>query len=559
VAALGLCACAPAPEPADLVLLNGGIYTVDRDRSWAEALAVRAGVIVAVGDNDAVRDYVGDGTTQIDLEGRMAMPGLHDSHIHPLEGAYEAVYCNLWDADSEDRIRAMLEACAARSDGAWLEAVGLNLGLFGLTGPDKSLLDGIADGRYVFVDGSDGHAALVNDRLLELAGIGADTPDPADGVIERRAGGREPNGTVRESARDRVAALRPPRELDTSIWAMGAAVRKLNSLGITSVYDTWIGEHEMQVYAALARSGALSLRVLGAITDEGPFEKHTGEDLERVIRERDRYESEQVRFDAVKFFVDGVFEGETAAVLEPYASTGHRGVLNHEPDEFRARVSRYYALGFQLHFHTMGDAAARAALDALEYARANATAGSGSRRHALSHLGLIDPADMPRFVALDAAAVFTPVWGYPSQWTFNLEIPTLGRERVGRMYPLRSVVAAGGVIAGSSDWNYGELDPLVSIETAVTRQDPFGPPEYPPVSDESVNLATIIDAYTVNGAWLMEQDDSVGSIEPGKIADIVVFDRNLFEIAPAEISEARVDLTIFGGRVVYDRQRVDTE
>ena len=555
--ALGGCS---REEPADLVLLGGGIYTVDAERSWAEAAAIRDGAIVAVGDDRDIRDYVGDATRVVELHGRMAMPGIHDSHIHPLEGAYSQVHCDVSSGESIAAVQTLLQECALSHSGEWFNAVGLDLALFPVTGPDKSLLEGIAPDSYVFVDGADGHAALVNDKALELAGIGAESAPPPGGVIERRKGSNEPNGTLRESARDLVDALRPPRELFVSAEVMRETIDVLNSHGITSIVDMWAGEHEWQVYQTLEWSGDLTVRVHNALIDEGVFAKHIGEDFERVLYARDSYASDLVRNDSVKMMVDGVFEGETGAVLEPYAGNDdYLGELNYESGELNRRVLRYYDMGLQLHFHTMGDGAARAALDALAYAREKGAPENLDLRHSLSHLGLIHPDDMPRFAKLNAAASFTPVWGYSDEWTVSLEMPTLGRERVARLYPLRSVDAAGAVIVGGSDWNYGALDPLLSIETGVTRSDPYGPSDYEQFTTEAVDLATMIDAYTLNGAWLVHEDDRLGTIEVGKRADIVIYDRNLFAIEPSEISEAYVDLTIFDGRVVYDRSLVDTK
>ncbi len=562
LAALAVVACdrKEPQEPADIVLLGGGIYTVDADRSWAEAAAIRNGEIVAVGTDDDVAPYVGAATRLVELQGRMAMPGIHDSHIHPLEGAYQQVNCDLSSGTSVDEVRTLLEACSATHSGEWFNAVGLDLALFPVTGPDKSLLDDIAPGSYVFVDGADGHAALVNDKALALAGIDTDTAAPPGGVIERRDGSNEPNGTIRETARDLVDQLRPPRTLFVSTEAMRATIDLLNSHGITSVVDMWAGEHEWQVYQTLEWAGELTLRVSSALIDEGVFEKHVGEDFERVLGARRDYESALVTNNAIKIMVDGVFEGETGATLEPYTgSADYVGELNHTPGELQQRVQRYYDMGLQLHFHTMGDRAARAALDALESARANGPTENEHLRHSLSHLGLIAEDDMPRFAELNAAASFTPVWGFSDEWTVNLEIPTLGRERVARLYPLRSVAAAGAVVVGSSDWTYGALDPLLSIETGVTRSDPYGPSELEQFTAEAVDLGQMIDAYTINGAWLVHKDDELGSIEVGKRADIVVYDRNLFEIEAAKISDATVELTIFDGRVVYDRSVADNE
>jgi predicted amidohydrolase YtcJ len=554
---LFLTACSESEPPsyADIVLLNGGIYTVDADRSWSEAAAVADGRIVAVGSNASVEPMIGPDTEIIDLDGRMAMPGIIDSHVHPLEGAYGLVFCDLWEYADPELIIEALRECDANSDpsDAWFQAVGLDLGTFGVTGPDKSLLDGIAEGKYVFIDASDGHAALINDKTLDLVGFGPDTPDPRDGVIERRDNSREPNGTVRESARHAIDLVRPKRTLATSVDAMRQTARRMNSLGITGAVDTWVGEHEMQVYKALDDAGELPLYILGAIIDEGVFEKHTGEDLGRVVQDRARYESSRISYNSMKFMVDGVFEGETGAVLEPYETTGDLGVLNHTGDDLYNRVKYYYDKGLQLHFHTMGDKAVRQALDVLERVRAEGTPELLEKRHALSHLGLTAAADFPRFAEVNAVAAFTAYWAFPDEWTVNLEIPAIGQKRVDDLYRIRSIHEAGGVIVGASDWNYAELDPLLSIETAVTRQDPWGPSEYRATTHEAVSLATMIDAYTINGAWHMHRDHETGSIETGKLADILVYDRNLFEIEPQDISDASVDLTIFEGRVVYRR------
>ena len=554
---LAACAKQPQQDPADLVLLKGGIYTVDSQRSWAQAAAIDDGVIVAVGTNEEIGAYIGNDTEVIDLEGRMAMPGIHDSHVHPLEGGYEQVYCNLWALQSVDEIVGALQACEGSQKGAWFNAVGLDLGVFGLIGPDKSILDGIAEDKYIFVDAEDGHAALVNDKVLELIGINAESLAPEDGVIERREGSREPNGTLRESSRYLADKQRPKRDHATSVWAMQGAVKLMNSHGITSAYDVWVGEHEMQVYKALDDAGELSLRVLGGIIDEGVFEKHTGEDFQRVLRDRVNYESDNISYNSIKIMVDGVFEGETGATLEPYHSVDHAGPQFMTPDQLNARVMHYYNKGMLIHFHAIGDRAVREALDAIEYARENGDEAYENFRHTISHLGLVHPNDRPRFAELNTGASVTMVWAYNDKWTQNLEIPSLGLERVSNMYPIRSIQAAGGVILGGSDWNYGELDPLRSIETAITRDDPQGPTrdsEYDILGNEHVDLATMIDAYTINGAWQIHAEDVAGSIEAGKRADIAIYDRNLFEIDAYEISEARVDFTIFDGRIVYRRQ-----
>ena len=547
------CEQSELPPTADLVLINGGIYTVNADRGWAEAAAVRGNTVVAVGKNADIETMIGPGTRVIDLTGRMALPGIHDSHIHPLEGGYEEISCNLTDAGNIEAVIDVLSACIPTHP-EWLMAVGLDLGLFGLEGPDNSILHSIDFDGYIFVDGSDGHAALVNVKVLELVGFDENTPDPPAGVIERREGTRVPNGTVRETARDIVDKRRPPRDVATSIGVMRNTVRKLNSFGITSIVDLWASEHQYEVYRALDESGDLTVRVQNGLIDEGVFAKHTGEDFERVLQSRLEFETTLVDNDAIKMMVDGVFEGETGAVLEPYLTTGTLGEFNQERDELFARVLRYYDMGMQLHFHTMGDGAVRRALDALEYARRSGDPQHLDRRHSLSHLGLVADEDMQRFAENNAAASFTPVWGFADEWTLGLEIPTLGETRVRQFYPMRSVAEAGAIVVGGSDWNYGDLDPLLSIEVGITRSSPYESTDFPIFNDQATDLKAMIDAYTINGAWLTHNDNRLGSIEIGKLADIVVLDRILFEIPSPEISDAVVDLTVFDGKIVYERQ-----
>ena len=557
ISLMAACQAPPGPATADIVFVNGGIYTVGPERDWVEAMAIRGGTIVALGDNATTGRLIGAGTRVIDLTGRMALPGFHDAHSHPLEGGYLFVYCDLSKSGTDvDAIVRILRRCVEESDDEWIIGFGIDLTLFGSNGPDRSMLDEIAPDRLFFIDAEDGHTALVNGRALALAGIDAETPDPENGVIERRAGSKVPSGTLRESARDLVSDLLPPRELDTSLVAMRAAVRAMNGVGITSTIDAWAAELELMAYQELEADGALTMRVVTSIIDEGVFGKHFGPEFERVLAARHSYASELIEPDSIKIMVDGVFEGETAAVVAPYKIHGHRGTLNHSAEELRTRVTRYDSMGLQIHFHAMGDGGVRAALDAIEYARGKNSDRLASRnlRHHVAHLGLIDAADIPRFAELNVGANFTAGWAYPTKWDLTLNLPTLGRERIDAMYPIGGVKSTGGVVVGGGDWIYGPLDPLVSIEVGITRKDPDDADAEPGSKTNSVDLATMIDAYTLNGAWLMHQEDKVGTLEIGKRGDVVVLDKNLFRIPPEEISDAQVDLTVFDGNVVYERE-----
>jgi predicted amidohydrolase YtcJ len=544
-------------EPADMILINGGIYTVDADRSWAEAVAIRAGEIIAVGDNDSILNYSGDSTETIDLAGGMALPGLHDAHTHPLEGGRLMRQCDLTNAGySVEAVFEYIRQCVADSEDEWIIGFGLDLALFGQDGPDYSALNNIDASRYFYIIAVDGHSALVNDLVLDLAGFDSDTPDPVNGIIERRAGSNEPNGTVREAANDMISSLRPDVSFGEERDAMLDAVNALNAVGVTSVVDAWAGELEMQLWKSLDDSDELSLRVVNSIIDEGVFAKHVGEDFERVLKIRKNYSSDLINNESIKMMIDGVLEGETAALVEPYIELGHSGILNYAKEDLNSRVARYDAMGLQIHMHTIGDGAARAGLDAIEFARKQNEGNTASEdlRHHLSHLELIHEDDLPRFAELDTSANFTAAWAHPNPWTTELNLPVVGQERVDRFYPIKSVQSAGGNIVGGSDWIYGPLDPLESIEIAITRQNADNADAPVGNISDGVDLSTAIDMYTVNAAWLMHQEDKVGSIEVGKRADIVVFDKNLFEIPATEINEAKVRVTIFDGKVVYRSQ-----
>ncbi|MEH6588656.1 MAG: amidohydrolase [Halioglobus sp.] len=538
---------------ADTIAFNGRVYTVNADQPWAEAFAVRDGVFVAVGSDQDVMAHRGADTQMIDLAAGMALPGFHDSHLHPLEGGYLARNCDLGNGSSIELVLSMIETCAESHDRPWILGNNLDLALFPPNGPDKALLDAIAGDRNIYIEGSDGHTVWVNSHALQQAGITADTADPEAGVIERREGSREASGTLRETAMALVGDLRPPRQLPESIDAMQSAIAMMNATGITSVIDAWSSSHELKVYKHIDDSGELTLRVHNSITDDGAFEKDTGQALQQLLINRADYESPRIKANSVKMFVDGVMEGETASLLQPYLGLGHKGTLNYNREDLWKRVARYESMGLQIHMHTLGDGAAKAGLDALEYAREKNTGNPLSQdlRHHLSHLQLVGEDDIARFAALNTSANFTGVWAFPDTWVTTLNLPVLGQERVDAMYPIKAIVDTGANVVFGSDWIYGELAPLSSIEVAITRQDPHDSSATPGATINAIDLATAIKSYTLNGAWLMHQEDLTGSIEVGKRADVVVLEKNLFDIPARQISETKIQMTLFDGDIVY--------
>lgn len=546
VAAL-LPGCGPAPQPADLILSAGRVYTLDESEPWAEAVAIRGGRIAAVGsDEEVLSRFRGQ---VFELGGRMVLPGFHDAHVHPTFGGIQLMQCDLSGSASAAALTALVGACdAALPDGDWLVGGGWELSLFPDANPSKDLLDAINADRPIFLRGADGHSSWANSKALALAGIDAETPNPPHGIIERDENGA-PSGTLRESAQGLVEAIVPPLTAEDRLEATRQAVALANQFGITSMIDAATSTDEWMAWQGLEAAGGLTARVVLSIPVSSPL---TWTPDESLIRTEDRSSGQRLRRDAAKLFVDGVLEGETAALLEPYLGEGGgTGMLILPADELAARVVALDAQGVQAHFHAIGDRAVRVALDAVE--QAIERNGPSDNRHHISHLQLIDPADYPRFAALGVTANFQPLWAYPDGYVTDINLPAIGAERVEGMYPVGSLERAGARIAAGSDWSVSSLNPLPAIETALTRQDATGEIEGTLNANEAVSLDAMLRAYTANGAWLMHQEDETGVIKPGMAADLVVLEKDLFSIAAEEIGEVAVTMTLFEGAIVYRR------
>lgn len=536
---------------ADLVLHNGAVYTADPDRPWATALAVQDGAIRFVGDDAGAKAHAGAGTRVIDLAGRMVTPGFHDVHLHAISAGHTLLGCSLLDIRPVEALLAAIKACADKvGPGEWVYGSGFDLSLFPGGNPHKSLLDAIATDKPMFMVGSDGHNAWVNSKALQLAAYTKDTPNPSKGVIMRDPKSGEPSGTLRETAQDPFWKLMPQPTLEQNVAALRAALAYLNGIGITSFVDASVGEQELKAYHAADQAGALSARIVTSLT-YGTFSKHPGGEFDEVLARRKQYATARINTDAVKIFVDGVLEGETAALVDPYTGMGeHRGELNLAPDELNSAVARFDAMGLQVHMHAIGDGAVRAGLDAFAFARAQN--GAADNRHHISHLQLIHPDDLPRFAALNVSANFQALWAWPDTWIMEMNLPVVGQERVNRMYPIRSVQKAGGRIVAGSDWDVSSANPLEEIEMALRRSD-IARTDGPVLNaNERVDLDTMLAAFTREAAWLMHHDQLVGTLAAGKRADLVVLDRNLFKIPAAEISDARVVMTFLDGKAVYE-------
>jgi predicted amidohydrolase YtcJ len=532
------------------VLVGGAVYTVDAARRTFTAVAVRDGCIAYVGDDAAARALAGPATEIVELAGKLVLPGFVDAHVHPISGGLQAQQCDLSDLESVAALLDQVRKCAAaRPDAAWVLGGGWSLPLFADANPQREALDEIVRDRPVALSAADGHSLWVNSKALALARITRATPDPPGGRIERDAIG-EPTGTLRESAGDAVWARVPRPTRDELAAALRIAVERAHRFGITTWLEASASEEELAAYRDFDRDAGLGLFVRAALRVDP---QRGAEQVPGLVALRDRDWGAHVAAGAAKLFADGVIESGTAALLEPYRQRGgSRGELLWRADRLRAITLALDAAGFQLHVHAIGDRAVRAALDAIE--TLDRAHGPRDRRATLAHLELIDPRDLPRFRRLRVVADVQPLWAYEDSYIRDLTVPFLGPERARRLYPIASLAKSGAALAAGSDWPVSSLNPLEAIEVALTRRDPSAGPGAAWIPEQRADLATLLAAYTIGGAYAAFREHETGSIEVGKRADLIVLERNLFELAPHEISEVRVLRTWSEGREVYRAQ-----
>ena len=534
---------------ADTVYHTGRIYTVNPDQPWAQAIAVRNGKILFVGSDDGVRSYIGPKTAVHDLRGRLMLPAFQDSHIHPIDSAIEAAACELNGLDDIALYRSRIsEYAAANPDVPWILGGGWSMAVFGPgASPSRKILDELVADRPVYLRSQDGHSGWANSVALEIAGITKDTPSPSDGIIDRDPETGELVGSLQEGAMTLVERHLPETTLEGRIKGLEYARDMLHGYGITSIQDAYAFEDDLEAYSKLDASGDLNLRVVAALWWA---REQTEEQIPHLLELRKKFTKGHVRATSVKIMQDGVMENYTAVMLEPYLTEdGTRGIPMVEPELLKEAVSLLDAQGFQVHFHAIGDGAIRQSLDAIEEARNRN--GDLEHRHHIAHLQIIDPEDIPRFAELKVVANFQPVWAYADEYIVDLTLPFISEDRAQWMYPIKSVIDSGGRVAFGSDWSVSTANPFPQIETAITRVDAESHDTDVLNPEQRITLEQAIEAFTINAAFVNNHEESTGSIETGKLADLIVVDRNLFEIEPIEISDAKVVLTLFEGTAVY--------
>jgi len=544
---------------ADRVLLNGRIYTADSSIPWAEALAIRDGKIAFVGADTDAKSLVGSSTNVIDLKRRMVMPGINDVHVHPLLGGRADLYeCHFLPTLSLDEVLAAVRADARQAKpGAWIVggSWGSNFTTTLSTLEALRALDEASEGHPVLLRDDSVHNRWVNSRALELAGIDSSTPDPEGGIIVRDEATRAPVGMLFESAVaavEHAAEVANPYSLETNVAALARAIEILNSFGVTGLQDAAVSGGVLSAYNHLDAQGKLSAWVVGSMMAEpaGFLGHFVGDEL---IDQRAKFLSAHVTPSFVKIFLDGVPMSRTSAFLEPYLpDQAHgccfRGTTIKTVPQLASLIAKQEDRGLGVKIHCAGDAAVRTALDAIDVVRS--FKGATTLTHQIAHAGFVDPADIRRFKDLNVVADLSPILWYPNQIIDGIEQAVGGRVR--QYWPNRNLLEAGVLIATGTDWPViPNPDPWSGMEGLITRRNPNGQFDGALWPEQALDLPTAIAAYTVNPARAMGLGSTTGSLSVGKSADLIVLDRNLFEIAPSDIADTKVVTTFFEGRAVY--------
>ena len=542
-------------DVADLIITGGNVRT---SAGWADAMAVRRGVIIAVGDAAAVGKHRGSTTEVLDLKGATVLPGLHDTHVHPMDGGITERRCKILQGLNLAAVQKAVRACVARAAaGEWILGGQWDAPALGGV-PDKSALDQVAPGQPVLLDDTSGHSAWANSKALAAAGITKDTPNPPGGIIERDARG-EPTGVLREGSAIGMVKRHAPPAPDAAIKAaLRWSLDLMLAHGITSFAEASTGfiagiEREMRTYAELAGAGVLKQRVtlcLGWSPGNAAAEK--------AIADRNLYARPNLAADCVKMFLDGVpTDGHTAAMLQPYAdavagrtdAASQTGILLLDQNVLNAAVTRFDKMGLTVKFHAAGDAAVRAGLNAIEAAR-KANGWSGLM-HNVGHCTFVNPADIARARAIGATFEVSPyLWG-PSPINDAITA-AVGPEIIKRVWPVREMLDAGALVTPGSDWSVvPSVNPWIGIETLVTRQVAGGSPNTYGAA-EAITLPEAMDLFTVNSARLERRADKLGRLDAGYLADFIVVDRNPFDVPITQVHDTKVRMTFIGGQKVYD-------
>lgn len=551
-------AAQPGGAKADIVFRNGPVYAMSGGREWARAVAVRQKDIVYVGDDSGVQPFIGPRTRVVDLAGKMLLPGFVEGHIHPFIGSALARGVDL-QFDTRNETLAALKAYRARSGKvAVVRGFGWRYNAFPATGPRKEDLDQMWPDTPVILVAIDGHAAWVNSRALAVAKVTKATKDPLPGFsfFQRDPASGEPTGYLVEPPA-MIQILNQVAPFTTSYLAESLEewLPKASAAGITSIFDAGMSllpeETGFQIYQALERQGKLPFRVVGSTYHNNP----AIDPVPLIEKLQRQFHSELVQASVLKLNIDGGEAQRTSALLAPYSddpSTSGETLV--PPDQFKDIIRRADRRGLNIHIHCCGDRGARLCLDAFE--AAIAANPPRDRRHTVCHLVVVAPQDLPRFAALGVTAEFSAQWAVPDGNWQGVMRPRLG-ARAEQVYRIGSILRHGANISLGTDWPaagyYSTYRPLEAIEIATTRRE-LNKPEAAPLLplDERISLQEALRANTMGAAYQLGLDKKIGSIEVGKLADLVVLEKNLFEVAPHDIHKTKLAMTVMNGEIRHE-------
>ena len=537
-------------SPADTIITNARVYTVNAKHPWADAVAIRGDRIVAVGTTKEINVLRGPSTKVIDGNGHVVLPGFTDCHIHFMHGSLGLTEVDLNGADTVAEIQKRVkEYAAAHPDAPWIEGMGWQYPTFGTTAlPNKKLLDDIMPDRPVFLTAYDGHTTWANSKALAMAGVTRETPNPPNGIIVKDEAG-EPTGALKEHASSLVRKIIPQPRREERLTALRKGLQEANRWGLTRVHSAGGDFEYLDLYDELRKQGQLTVRQTIAYFLDPPA--ITPEAIEKIEGERRTFHDDWITGGSVKTMLDGVVESHTAAMLTPYSDDPSQiGKPFWDDDKYKQAVAELDKRGIQVFTHAIGDRAVRLVLDAYENA-ANVN-HTTDRRHRIEHIETITAQDIPRFGKLGVIASYQPLHAEPNEDTLEVWARNAGPDRASRAWTWQSVAKTGGRLAFGSDWPVVTLNPWTGVQNAVTRQTREGKPEGGWLPRERVSLEQAIEGYTLGAAYAGHREKDEGSIESGKLADLIMLKQDLFKAKPGDIADTEVLMTMVGGKIVYE-------
>jgi len=555
-----LVGCSQAPKNgAEMVFINAKAYTLDENKPWADAIAIKGNTIVYVGGNEGALALGGDNTVQHNLNGKMLLPGFIDTHMHPIEGG---AYANALSLETFGTVGAWVQAIAdyanVNSDAPLLFGYGFLATTFGPTGPTRQLIDAVVPDRPVLIMDEGFHAAWANTKALEELNISQDTADPVPGFsyYKRDADGNA-TGYLLEGAAG--MAMRRLNAISDDIIIDGTAhvIEVLNSYGVTSVFDAGVGSRGdslLKILRQLEKAGDLTVRIVGSSQPSGPEDVESA--VDRVDHSRSTVKGDRFHYRMLKIMQDGTIEGRTAAMFEDYqGEPGNSGETVFTEAQMTQMVVAAASKKIDVHIHALGERAVHEALNSIEAARtAHATSSS---RFTICHIEVVTDEDLQRFAELDVIAQSTPFWA--SYDTYGK--PFVSEDQFNRYWRFNSLKKLGVRLTWGSDFPASGagmlgMSPVLQMEVGQTRQEP-GEPDAPvqPRQSERLDMVTMIRGYTIDAAYQLHMEDEIGTLEVGKKADLVILDRNLFDTDVYDIHTTRVMMTVMDGDIVYEAMR----